>query len=172
MNYKRNKDPKFWQENRENCNCGSFALNVTSWFVPYEVDEDDDEDPFFANDRSVRIEELYNEGFDREQIMSILLEEDASFILSHCLWVEEVKLEDTLPTDRVVSYRVCLDKDGFVDGDLDDDYHFRVRINGFWFEKCGATEIRFCGTEAEEEPWETTPSLVYDSDIKYFRFRQ
>ena len=38
MVYKRNTDSDFWKKPRTDCNCGSFALNVTTWFTPYDND--------------------------------------------------------------------------------------------------------------------------------------
>lgn len=168
MNYKRNKSPKFWQEEHRDCNCGSFALDITSWFTPYDNDE------FYTDEqRTSMIEEMYDEGFSIEDIRDAVLELDVNAILRACPWLEQISLEEAEQTDRIVAYRLHIDEDALLAGEFDDDdYHFRVRINGFWFEKCGQEGIRFCGVFADEAPWHTTPSLVYTSNITYFRFKQ
>lgn len=165
MTYTRNTDPFFWNTNRKSCNCGSFALNVTSWFCPY-----DNDDEYTDKYRSSLIQEMFDEGFSKESIIDNILELDQEAILKACPWLEPVLLEETSIEDRVVSYRLYLDDDDFF-GNIDDDYHFRVRINGFWFEKCGEDPIRFLGTAADEEPWQVSHYLIYDSDVKYFRFK-
>ena len=166
MGYKRNKDPNFWNEEHVNCNCGSFALNVTSWVTPYDNDE------YYTDEYRLEfIDELLNEGYNRHEIMHELLDLDSQSLLSNFLWLEPISLEEALPTDRVVAYRIHLDEGSLIDGEIDDDFHFRVRINGFWFEKCGCCGVQFCGTEADEKPWHTARYLNYDSEIRYFRFR-
>ena len=167
MAYKRNTDPKFWQEERRDCNCGSFALNLCSWFTPYDNDE-----IYTDEARIALIEEMYEEGLSIADIYDVLMEYDQAEILKQCPWLEPISLKEAAPTDRVVSYRLYIDEESLEYGEPDEDYHFRVRINGFWFEKCGEDPIRFCGIEADEEPWKTTPYLVYDSDVLYFRFKK
>lgn len=117
------------------------------------------------------IKEMYEEGFSRESIMEAILELDQESILAECEWLEPILLSEAAPTDRLVAYRLFLDENSLEDDEINDDYHFRVRINGFWFEKCGEGPIQFLGTEVDELPWKTTEYLVYDSDIKYFRFK-
>ena len=166
--YRLNKDPSFWQrEEMEDCNCGSFALNIATWFAPYGID-----DYLTLDNRNAIFEEMMDEGCSRQDIMDAVLEFDQQAILKACPWVEPVLLSEALPTDRLIAYRLSLDSDLFECGEIDDDYHFRVRINGFWFEKCGGGKIRFCGTFDDESPWYSTPYLMYDSDVKYFRFKK
>ena len=162
----RNHNPKFWRKERTDCNCGAFALDTPTWVSPYDLDEQ-----YTEQARQDLIQEMMDEGFDRETIMETILLADQEALLSACHWIEPVLKEEIQPQDRVIAYRLMLESDAFHEGEIDDDYHFRVRINGFWFEKCGQDPIRFCGTCADESPWQVTPYLVYDSEVIYFRFK-
>lgn len=162
-----NTDPKHWHENHTDCNCGSFALNTSTWVAPYDNDDD-----YTEEYRQSLMLEMSNENFDREAIMEVVMLMDQQAILRACPWIEPVLPHEIKPTDRVVAYRLFLDSDALEMGDIDDDFHFRVRINGFWFEKCGQDPIRFCGTFDDKAPWHVTPYLVYDSEICYFRFKE
>lgn len=171
--YQRNTDPKFWDSNysKNNCNCGSFALNVTSWFSPYDNDDTNGEADYYSQeDRAQYIIDLYFDGLSREKILDKILELDRKEILRVCPWLEPVS-EFNLPKDeeRVIAYRLQL---GDVwEHEVDTDFHFRVRLGGFWFEKCGEGPIRFCENQEITDPWETSPQLVYDSNILYFRMK-
>lgn len=177
--YKRNSNPDFWDtdEAERKCNCGSFALNLTRWFAPYldesEIEDMDDVDAYQYStyEREHLMEELLCEGYDREDVMDIILERDWQFILMTCPWLIPIQREDIGGNDRVIAYRLMLedvDPDGF-DADLHTDFHFRVLIDGEWWEKNGASPIRYCGTFADEEPWRCE-TWVYDSNIKYAKF--
>lgn len=166
--YERTKDHSFWQEEQDCCNCGSFALDVTEWFCPYDNDEQYTEDY-----RKSVITEMYEEGFSMEDIFEAILELDVEAILAACPWIEPIDLTDATPEDRVVAYRLSIDEEELAAADdVDDDFHFRVRIGGFWFEKCGCDPIRLCGTEAQTDPWVTSRYIVYTGPIKYFRFKK
>lgn len=170
--YQRNTDPKFWDSNysRRNCNCGSFALNVNSWFSPYETIDECEEGKCTEEDRAQYIIDLYMEGNSRDTVMDIILEMDKKAILESCPWLEEVN-EFELPEDkeRVVAYRLMIGD--IWEHEVETDFHFRVRIGGFWFEKCGEGKIHFCNNQEVTEPWETSPHLIYNSNILYFRFK-
>ena len=165
--YTRNTDSSFWKTPRLWCNCGSFALDTQTWVTPYDNDE------YYTEEyRLSLMREMVDEGIDRQTILRVILDMDQEALLYACSWIEPVLPNEIVPEDRVVAYRLCLDEDLLERGIIDDDYHFRVRIDGVWFEKCGEEEIRFCGTEIDEEPWLTAPHLLYDSDIIYFRFKK
>ena len=165
--YIRRRKPGFWNKHRTDCNCGAFALDTPSWVCPY-----DNDDKYTDESRTEMIRNMYEEGHSKEAIMEVVMAMDQESLLHACSWIEPVLVNEIQPTDRVVAYRLFIDEDALEAGEVDEDYHFRVRINGFWFEKCGQDPIRFCGTELDEKPWATTPHLVYDSDICYFRFKE
>ena len=166
--YERNPDLKFWASPHPECNCGSFALNVTSWFSPYNNYEDHTE-----HDRNNLIEEMYYEGFGREEIMEAVLQKDQEEILRACPWLEPVLPHEIQPQDRIVAYRIGIEffDSAWSENCFDDDFHFRLRINGFWFEKNGEEEIRLCPEQNVTKIWYGDPYLIYDSDIVYFRIK-
>ena len=165
--YVKNSNPNFWKKERVECNCGGFALNTPSWVCPYDNDAE-----YTDESRTQMIRDMYEEGFSKEAIMEAIITLDQESLLRSCSWIEPVLPEEISPNDRIVAYRLFLDETALEFGIVEEDYHFRVRINGFWFEKCGHDPIRFCGTKLEEGPWITTPFLIYDSDICYFRFKE
>ena len=174
----RIKDPLFWAKKRLGCNCGSYALNIDSWFIPY------DEDEYPALDREDFIASLYASGNDVNSIMDILLEGDVEGILEQCPWIEQTSKEEINDDDIVVAYRLALtiedwnpdeDADIFQADYIDTDFHFRIRRNGVWEEKCGNTPITRCKEQVWEEfekPWDTGWGVIYRSTILYFRYKQ
>ena len=167
--YERNTDPNFWTGSNVDCNCGSFALDITSWFSPY-----DNNDNYLEDDRTELIRSMYYEGYSREDIMEVVLQKDQEEILLACPWIEPVLFHEILPTDKVVAYRINID---FNEWDcsasfIDEDFHFRVRIGGLWFEKCGEEDVQLCKEQDVTKIWRSTPTILYDSNIVYFRFKE
>ena len=112
---------------------------------------------------------MYEEGVSKQVIFETLLALDQQSLLRACSWIEPVLFNEIRPEDRVVAYRLYLNEDDLDVGLLDDDFHFRVRLNGEWWEKCGEDLVRTC--DMEEDPWYVSPVLKYDSEIVYFRFK-
>ena len=164
----RNKDPLFWSKHHPGLNCGSFALNLLKWYVPYGSWTDDGYD---MDEREDWMHEMWENDCPMEDIEEFVLERDWEHILKDCPWLVPIEsLDESAADDRIIAYRLYVKDEG---GLLDDDFHFRVRINGFWFDKCGTEKIRFLGTEADEEPWESEDSdLIYTSSIKYAKFKE
>lgn len=158
--YSRNTKRFFWAVPRPYCNCGSFALDIPVWFLPYEDGQE--------SDRRLAILNGWFAGDSRKEIMERLLAADEKAILAACPWVERITLNEARPQDRVVAYRIGID--GLEDGNVDEDFHFRVRINGQWFEKCGEENVRPCPTKSPNWAWRNG-NFYYDSRIIYFRFR-
>ena len=180
--YKRNSNPNFWDWDNSifHCNCGSFALNLTSWYTPYlcetEIDRMEDVDAYLfgENEREHFMEELLLEGYKREDVMDIILERDWEFILLTCPWLEPIGREEISENDRVIAYRLMLEEGVEpleFDADLHTDFHFRVLIDGEWWEKNGGGPIHSCGAFTDESPWHCE-TWVYDSNIKYARFKE
>jgi hypothetical protein len=171
--YRRNTNPKLYQENEYGTNCGSFALGVDKWYCPYieEDDVDDDLWPYTEYERINWIEELVREGHDREEIMEDIIDRDFDFILMTCPWLEPISENEIDEKDRVIAYRLSMEipneREEF---DVDEymDFHFRVMIDGEWWEKNGSTEVH-----RVEDPssWEVDDLLVYDGPIRYAKFR-
>lgn len=179
--YERNTSPTFWgeEENLDNCNCGSFALDLTSWFAPYLEDWEsagEEDECYLGSTRDEMMSSMAEYGCDAEEIMATIIETDWQFILEVCPWLEPITVNDIRPEDRVIAYRLYIntdDSDDF-DPDRDTDFHFRVMIDGVWWEKNGAGPIHRVSEVYdgfEEEPWIIHSGLIYSGPIKYARFR-
>jgi hypothetical protein len=172
--YNRVLENVFWAEPRIRCNCGSYALGVDTWFWPvvdraaYSLREDE-------------IRSLYICGYDEETIMEKLIVKDVSNILELCPWIEQIDRFKITPNDTIIAYRLALTIEGTYDEQddcmypdwVDEDFHFRIRENGVWTEKCGSGEIRVCDDQnwfEEEDCWDTG-YMCYTSSVVYFRFR-
>jgi hypothetical protein len=105
--------------------------------------------------------------------MEIILERDWEFILKTCPWIRPISKENIDPKDRVIAYRLMMEEvePKEFDPDLNTDFHFRVLIDGEWWEKNGEGPIHLCDSFTDESPWENG-SLVYDSLIKYAKFKE
>ena len=179
--YKRNTNPRLFEEEQNGLNCGSFALNVTSWYCPY-IDDDDEIDAdndylwsYTGYERFRWIEDLVADGWDREDIMLDVLDRDFEFILMTCPWLEPITKEEIKPNDRVIAYRISMlmpEERNEFDACEAMDFHFRVLINGEWWEKNGRSTVHFVGTEVDEEPWVVTEWLIYDGEVRYARFKE
>lgn len=161
--YIKNSDPSFWTKNRWNCNCGSFALDIARCFIPYTENYDE-------VDRYDMIDELLGLGYSHKEVVDFVLERDWEEILRLCDWIVPIDLEDAGSEERVIAYRIFIKFDE-EDNVIDEDFHFRVRIDGEWLEKAGSFPVRSCNHTDQSAPWVSYPSLVYDSKIKYARFR-
>lgn len=174
--YTRNTNPNLYVEDEWGQNCGSFALGVNGWYCPY-IQDDDVEDElilYTEYERNYWIEEMVNEGLLREDIMSCLIERDFEFILKTCPWLEPIQEEEIDIKDRVIAYRLCMqipDERAEFQVDNDMDFHFRVLLDGVWWEKNGAGPIHEVDYP-ENEIWEVEDFLVYDGEIKYARFKE
>ena len=171
MRYTRITNPDFWKESHPECNCGSFALGVEQWFAPYGNDGEGHTEGLTM--REGWIEDLHD-TLTCDEIMAVLLEQDQEEILRQCPWVEPVLPNEIKDDDTIVAYRLSLFiEDGWIT-DIDEDYHFRLRYNGVWYEKCGDGEIEQCKEQTKEEfnkVWRLPHDLVYTSDIVYFRHK-
>ena len=168
-----------------NCyNCGGFAFDVPKWITPYLIEDEDwsDEelisqceyyDYWTEYERRNLIREMIEDRMTSKEIEDVLLEHDTDYLLKRFPNLERIdNPNDTANTDRIIAYRLCvpsiIDDPSF---DYDDiDFHFRVRIDGIWFEKNGMGPIE--QRAFTEEAWQTTDDLIYDSDIVYFRLNK
>lgn len=173
MNYNKITNPNFWDEPRPLCNCGSFALGVDTWFAPYGNEDCSTNEGLEA--REIIIASLHEEGASVDAIMSILLEMDQEEILRECPWLEPILEGEIKEEDTVVAYRLSLNIDEEVLFEIDEDYHFRIRKQGVWMEKCGDGEVIQCAEQDWDDfrkPWHLPHNLIYSSDIVYFRHKE
>ena len=61
----RNKDPLFWSKHHPGLNCGSFALNLLKWYVPYGEWTDDGYD---MDEREDWMHEMWENDYPMEDI--------------------------------------------------------------------------------------------------------
>lgn len=175
--YKRNTHPNIYKDSPSVVNCGSFALDVDTWYCPYLEDDSDLEEGVWQYTDSERrrfVYDLIEDGYSAEEIAEVLIEKDFEFILKTCSWLVPVKKEDITINDRAIAYRLSImipDDPADFDYDSDTDFHFCAFINGEWWEKNGESAVKKIGLKLDEEPWEVEDWLVYDGPIKFAKFR-
>lgn len=167
---KYNTDKHFWEKKRPNCNCGSFAFDLDSWYTPGSLSgdkDDDDEDTIYDF-----IEDLYECGHNEDSIANKLLQRYAhkvaedfgdsvyGFTLKE---IDPYKLDDD---EELIALRagVSIQDDRYLD--LDYDFHFKVFRDNRWYEKQGATEVHVCLLDV----W--CGSMEYNSVTAYFIHRR
>lgn len=143
-------------------NCGGYALKTFNWYLPYGK----------YNHLDIA-EALYEKGMSKEEIQDEILKEDLQTLLSDfngkLIYISSI--EEASPEDTVVAYRLYLkifEEEDEMCENIDTDFHFRVRINNLWSEKCGEGEVKKCNFT--EEPWPNT-DCTYDGPILYFIFK-
>ena len=99
----------------------------------------------------------------QKKLRSCLLN-DTEFLLENYPFLERINFEDADDNETIIAYRL------FVNEPEDIDFHFRVRQNGFWFEKSGRSEVTLCSTPLFE-PWEDSEEICYTSPIVFFRVK-
>lgn len=175
--YKRNSNPALFEEEPSETNCGSFALNVTEWYTPYiteDIDEDDEMWQFEEYERERWIMELLADGWSREDVMETVIDRDFEFILMTCPWLVPISEDEIDEQDRVIAYRLSMtvpDEVDDFDADACMDFHFRVLIDGEWWEKNGAGMVHKVDYP-DEDIWEVEEWLIYDGPIKYAKFKK
>lgn len=173
--YKRNTNPELYMEEEGEQNCGSFALGIDGWYTPYiieDVDEDDALWKFQEYEREHWVMELLADGWSREEIMEDITERDFEFILKTCPWLVPIDEDEIDKNDRIIAYRLSLEiPDNPEDFDMDDygDFHFRVLIDGEWWEKNGAGPVHKV-EDPDNEVWNVDDWIIYDGPIKYAKF--
>ena len=151
-----NNDPSFWEGNSGNCNCGSYALNITDWYYPYP-----ERQSFEA-----WIVEMTEDGVSMERMRDIIFYNNVYNI--------ERQFEDYLiPIESPHDVVTCVDVIAFrisltgTSEHLLYDFHFKLRHDGKWTEKMGWDDVRECELKPDE-PWYEDEDLIYSGPIKYF----
>lgn len=162
---------------REAYNCGGFALSIYDWICPY-VRTDDSIQKYDLPDGTYTDEEreaiminLINDNWTEADIEEEILRCDVNFLLDEYPFLAPVELSECDPTETVIAYRIFVRVDEEFGCIEDTDFHFKVRINGFWFEKMGSDPVRPCSLD-EDEPWlMSNTDTKYTSRIEYFTIR-
>ena len=154
--YTKNHDPNYFYTNLQDGNCGSFALNIKEWYLS---------DRKFDNTDIAW--EMECQGYDLNSILEYLTSINVEQILAD--FVDEIRLldskEEVKENEELIAFRVGVFDDSF--DDIDTDFHFRVKRNGEWMEKCGSTEVRRCELE-EGVNWTNSSGDIYNGPIVFF----
>ena len=144
-------------------NCGGYALRTFSWYLPY--------DDISHSDLA---EEMYQNGMSKEEIELEILQHDLEVMKEDfpdkLIYIKS--LNEAAPEDTVIAYRLYIKIYDYKDEmyeNVDTDFHFRVRSNNIWTERCGRDPILPC--TCSEEPWDKGGDFIYDSPILYFVFK-
>ena len=157
--FEQNRDPNYFKEHQFNTNCGSFAFNICEWYCP---DENFAEDDYELAYRLVDMECM-----DEYEVMCMLFERDLEQIHKDFKVKDVDGMDYPLKKDEeLIAFRMCLNR-SFWEDDLVVDYHFRVKGNGKWMEKCGCGSVREI-EEYNEEPWMVSETTIYSGPIAYF----
>ena len=176
--YERNSEPDWFETEEDSTNCGSFALNLTTWFAPYLVEGvniDNIDDCYWEYEEKERerwIYDLIDDNVPCDEIVEAVLDRDFDFILRACPWLVPIEKSEISEKDRVIAYRLHFNwPEDLADFDVewDSDFHFRVQIDGEWWEKNGNGPVHKVG-ELDEEPWVANSTLIYSGPIRYAKF--
>lgn len=159
MQFETNRDPNYFNEECMRANCGSFAFNIREWYSPDEC--------FDQDDLELAAQLIDDEGLDETDVIHLLFDRNVEQI--H----QDFELEDADNKDyplkdneELIAFRMCINKT-FYDDELVVDYHFRVKREGKWMEKCGTGPVRTI-EDYNEDPWSCGEDLIYWGPIAYF----
>lgn len=147
--------------NRHDYNCGGYAFHTFSWYAPYNA----------PNHTMGEYGDRYaSSGFTEEEAMRRFTKHCVRYMENDFKGkLRQIRsLTEASPNDTVILFRVGLRFDA---GECwDSDFHFRVRRNGKWTEKCGGAEIEDSAPELTQPwvDWET--DFTYDGPIAMFIF--
>lgn len=166
MIFTRNKNPRYFEENRTGTNCGSLAFNIEEWY-DLELDIYDD-----YVDMEDWINSLYEEFVDQKEfsdfyaklLVKIILEDFKGEIRLVDCYSPLKKDEELIAFRSFIDYEVQMDMFGEPMLDYADfDYHFKVFRDGEWIEKNGGYEVHSCS----ESDWDCG-DMSYISNTYYF----
>lgn len=162
-------------------NCGGYALSTFSWFYPYiagfrycnmlHINNCNNNDDKY---RTELIFELYEDGFNKDEIIDYLLLRDKNFMLS--VFKDSLRSisspEEANEDEEVIAYRLCINlyEDGYGEvreEDIDEDFHFLVFRDGQWMHKPGSNMIQPFEGDIYK-PWVSSVDLVYTGKILFF----
>lgn len=132
-------------------NCGGYALRTYSWYLPYE-DEDE------LN------QEVASYNYDEDELAEELTDHCVERILEDFDGAVTIAFSDTSydPAQyELIAFRVSVDECNFYECE-DWDFHFKVLRDGRWMEKNGSESIHEC----DEDDWDG-PGYFYNGDTVY-----
>jgi hypothetical protein len=159
MEYTKNTNPHYYEENEAYSNCGSFAFNVEEWYDP---ESDFEIDVGYVGDWIV---EMVDNGFSCDEVADIYAEKLAESVLNDFFGeVREILFPwQVKDNEELIAFRGYCRYETNEDSYPDYDFHFKVFRNGIWQEKCGRHPVKFC----TEDDW-TYMTRTYNSYTIYF----
>ena len=155
----------FWSDRRnwtnQHLNCGSCALNLNYWYVPQGMTSEG-----HLYDRKHLIWDMLDNGYDDIEICAELTYQDVSFMLNTINNLRLASSQDFEDKTKVIiAYRNFFVYDEEYD-EYDSDFHFQVRRNGQWYEKCGSWDVQ--EITFSPDPWFFNEEISYDGPIYFF----
>lgn len=157
-------------------NCGGFALKKEKWVTPFSLNCFE-EIEWNILKRTNYINDLLSMPMTHQDRLALIIRQDAGYLLQHYPELELIPLTDCKRDDRVIAYRIGMPRHIKKVNMSDCDFHFRVRIFGHWYEKCGEEAPRRCSDKVWTN-WESDDmlgqngDLTYDSEIFFFRYKE
>ena len=143
MLYTHNSDPTYYFCHTEETNCGSYALRLKEWYSLDEAFEDE------VEDIAKWIEDLYEEGYDNDEITDlytdILVEQIKKDFGDQLIKVPYARAPSTKDKELIAFATVAK----YVEDNEYSywDFHFRVYRDNKWMEKCGSLEVDECNLD-------------------------
>lgn len=144
-----------WNEDEDMLNCGSFALGVDEWYLPYDEDN---------HDKMLR--SCIDEQRSIDDAYEIITAADINFMLEQFAGQVRICLPDEVLAldEELVAYRLGIDEISYDLDEVDIDFHFRRFQDGQWVEKCGSFPIQQISQDELEhfdDYWECTGMEYY-----------
>lgn len=151
-------------------NCGGEALKTYSFYFPYYIDADEEDE---------RIAEMIEDGMDAEEIKELLLTEYTEKMLEDFPDTLRIlsKPTEVLPNERLIYFRVALeifdDELPYSYTGIDTDFHFCYFEDGHWYEKRGGlAPHQNCDERVRSGVWQSGRGLCYDSRTVYLALKE
>lgn len=162
-------------------NCGGFALNTFTWVLPFYRREDEDylsytnwtEDELdncpvcdWTEERRIALMEQMLKHCSMEETRHRILQHDIECLLHKYPFLKQIKPQEISPKNRLIAYRLYINYNEDDKIITTQDFHFKVREKGVWYEKMGSYPIKRCKLRSTEA-WDYD-TLCYDGEIIYF----
>ena len=164
-------------------NCGGFALGLIEWVTPYiscnncvyvkenlPITDWDELCDSCEESQYARLDyiEYCIDSCGLDTALQIIIKSDVRMLVNKYPFLQRIDASDCIKYNKIIAYRIGVNI--FEDSDeIEQDFHFRVKINGKWYEKCGAGAIKEININESSinQPWQVA-DFVYNSPIIYF----
>lgn len=153
------KKRNYFNTNFTDYNCGGAALLTFNAFIPYRDREEHTEG----------ILKMKDKGYTWDKVVNIILNRDIKQMLKEFSGKLSIVSSDyeIKSNERLIAYRIFIDKEYYEEGFIDSDFHFKFRDYGSssWFEKLGFSEDGIVETDIND--WDYG-SICYNSRTVFF----